>query len=339
MNLSGWKGAAVLATMLCGMPGQAAATENFAGKTLRIIVGTGPAGAGYAIYGQLVAQHMGKFIPGEPNLIVSFMPGASGLTAMNHLYNVAPADGSTLAIAFQDLATQQALANPAVRYDARKFTYIGRITSNVPVHMTWHSSGVRSLDDVRRRETFTGSSSANGTQADLPRAANALLGTKWKIIPGYGDVNERLLAMERGELHASIAAATLFNEQLRQPYADGKLVALLQYSETRHSLLPNVPTILDLLETDDQRSVFRFIISDIGRSVIAPPGLPSSIAEQFRTSLAMMLIDPEFIADAKRRGADIDPMSGSELAEYVGRIVDTPAETLRRVGEVIAPAR
>ena len=134
------------------------------------------------------------------------MPGAAGLNAMNYLYEVAPRDGTVIAVMTQDLASQQALGIKGVRYDATKFNYIGRATANVPVHMVWHTAPVKSIDDLKKREIVTGAVGTGGTHVDLPRAQNALLGTKWKIIAGYRGNDESRIAMERGEIQAAVVA-------------------------------------------------------------------------------------------------------------------------------------
>jgi len=179
------------------------AAGEFTGKQIRVIIPGDQAG-GYALYGQLVAQHLGRFIPGAPSLVLSYMPGAGGINAMNYLYDVAPRDGTTLAVIAQELAYQQALRTKGVRYDASKMNYIGRVAPNVPVHMVWHSASVRSINDVTQREVLTGAVGSVGGQNDLPRAQNALIGTKWKIIAGYRGNNETRIAMERGETQAAI---------------------------------------------------------------------------------------------------------------------------------------
>jgi tripartite-type tricarboxylate transporter receptor subunit TctC len=323
---------------LAFIPGEdAAAADVFAGKTIKLVVGTGPVG-GYALYGQLAGHHLGRFIPGKPTVVVSYMPGAAGLNAMNWLYAVAPRDGTTIAVAMQELAYQQALGIQGVRYDASRFNYIGRATANVPVHMIWHTAPAKSLGDLRTHEIVTGASGSSGTQVDLPRAENALLGTKWKIITGYREASDRYVALERGELQATIAPATLFNDQFRPWREKGLVHVVVQYADFRHPLFPDVPATTEFGEGQDAKNVFKFLVSasTVGRGYVAPPGVPVETVRILRDAFEAMVRDPEFKADAEKRGADLLPMSGEALAAHIRDVAATPPDVIKTVNTVIA---
>src|SRR5215813_9148930 len=313
----------------------AAAADYFAGKTIRIVVGYGPASA-YALYGQLAANHLGRFIPGNPKILVSYMPGAGGLNAVNYLYEIAPRDGTVISVPMQDLASQQMLGRNGVRYDAAKFSYIGRATANVPVHMVWHTTPIGSFDDLKSYAIITGAGGTAGTQVDLPRAQNALLGTKWKIITGY--VDDTRIAMARGETQAAVNAATLFNNQLKPWLDERKVRVIVQYADFRHPSFPNVPTILEQADNDDAKAVFKFLVSlaTVGRAYAAPPGVPAGTLQVLRNAFQAMINDPAFRADAEKRGADLLPMSGEELTAYVTDVVRTPPDIIRKANEAIA---
>jgi tripartite-type tricarboxylate transporter receptor subunit TctC len=322
--------AAVAGFIACG--GSQAA--DYSGKTIRIVVGAGAASS-YALYGQLVAQHLGRHLPGGPTTIVSFMPGASGLTAMNYLYDAAAKDGATIGVAMQDLSVQQALSARGVRSDARAFGYIGRATSNVPVHYAWRTSRIRNFSDVKMHHATSGASSPSGSQTYLPKATNAMLGTKWRVISGYGDPRERHLAMERGEVDAGIAGAALFRDQLSDHLKNGHVIPIVQYASSRHPLFQHVPTIIELADTDESRRLLSFLVADIGRSFIAPPGVDSAQLDTLRAAFAAMINDVTFLNDAHRRGADIDYMSGIELAQYVREVLDTPPDIVTKAKSLI----
>jgi tripartite-type tricarboxylate transporter receptor subunit TctC len=327
--------------IICSLAGialisnSATATEFYAGKTIRIIVGFGPAGA-YALYGQLAARHLGRFIPGNPNIVVVNMPGAGGINALNYLAEVAPRDGTVITVPTQDIALQPLLGRQGVRYDPGKFSYIGRATANVPVHMVWHTTPIRSFEDVKRHEVVTGADGSGGTQADLPRAQNALLGTRWKVITGYsGDTR---LAMTRGETQAGVIAATLFSGQFKSWLDEGIVRIIVQYADFRHSTFPDVPTILDVAGTEEAKAVFKVLVSvsTIGRFYAAPPGVPGERVATLRKAFTTMVNDPAFKADAENRGADLLPMSGEELAAYVADVVRTQPDIIRKANNAIA---
>lgn len=314
----------------------ALAQDNFyAGKQVRIYAQE--QASGYSLYAQLISLHLGRFLPGKPTVVIGYMPGAAGLTLTNYLYEVAPRDGTTLAIPDQDLATKQARKIKGVRYDASRLTYIGRATANVPVHMAWHNTGVSRIEELKQKTLVTGAVGMEGTHVDLPKAQNQLLGSNWKIISGYRGNNEIRLAMERGELGAGIAPATLFNEQLKPWLVEGKVKILVQYSEARHPLFPDVPTIVELAEKPEDKALFKFLVSlsTFGRSLVAPPDLPTQRTELLRKAFEEMLIDKAFLGDAEKMGADLIPMKGEDLASYMSGVLKTPAEVVAAANKLI----
>jgi tripartite-type tricarboxylate transporter receptor subunit TctC len=225
-----------------------------------------------------------------------------------------------------------------VRFDATRFNYVGRATANVPVHMVWHTAPAKSIDELKKREVVTAAVGTGGTHNDLPRAQNALIGTKWKIISGYRGNNETRIAMERGEVQAAIAPATLFNEQLKPWLEQGTVRIVVQYADFRHPGLPDVPAIVELAESQEAKSVFKFLVtqSTFGRAYGAPPGMPAETVDILRKAFLAMVNDPAFKADAEKRGADLLPMSGAELAAYIKDIVATPPDIIRKTNEVLA---
>jgi tripartite-type tricarboxylate transporter receptor subunit TctC len=330
--------AGALGALACLLGESAAAADVFGGKQIRI-VSTGGASGGYALYANLAAQHLGRFIPGNPSILISQMPGAAGLNATNYMYEVAPRDGTVIAVMAHDLASQQALGIKGVRFDATRFNYIGRATTNVPAHMIWHSATAQSIDELKKHEVVTAAVGAGGTHNDLPRAQNALLGTRWKIISGYRSNNDTRIALERGEVQAAITAATLFNEQIKPWLRDGKVKVVVQYADFRHPMLPDVPTIVELAAGNSEvRDVFKFLVSlsTVGRSFAAPPGVPPETVAILRRAFQRMVYDPAFRADAEKRGADIFPMPGEELAAYIKGIVATPSTIVRKTNDVVA---
>ena len=326
--------AGTVASIAIGASG-AGAADFYAGKTVRIVDAGGPASA-YSLYAQLAAQHLGRFIPGNPSIVVSFMPGASGLNALNHLYQVAPRDGTVITVPTQDIASQQVLGIKGVRYDAVKFNYIGRAAANVPVHMVWHTTPVRLFDDLKRHEIITGAAGSTGTHVDLPRAQNALLGTKWKVVAGFRE--ESRIAMVRGETQAGVIAATLLSGHFKSWLDEGSVRVIVQYSDFRHPTFRDVPTIMELAGTEEAKGVFKFLVSmsSVGRAYVAPPDVPAERVAILRNAFEAMVNDPAFKADAEKRGADLLPMPGDELATYVAGILRTPPDIIRKTNEAIA---
>jgi len=328
---------AVLIAVASSLEGSAFAIDVFAGKQIRIIVPAETASS-YSLYAQLAVNHLGRFIPGNPAIVISYMPGASGLNAMNWLYEVAPRDGTVIAVMAQETHYRQALGVKGVRYDATRYNYIGRVTANVPVHMVWHTAAAKSIDDLKSREVVTGAVGSGGTHVDLPRAQNALINTKWKIVTGYRGNNETRIALERGEVQASVSPATLFNEQLKPWLDQGKVRIVVQYADFRHPVFPDVPALVELAETPEAKGVFKLLVSvaTLGRAYGLPPGVPLETVDILRKAFQAMVNDPAFKADAEKRGADLLPMEGDALAAHIKDIVATPPGVVRKANEVIA---
>jgi hypothetical protein len=255
---------------------------------------------------------------------------------MNYLYEAAPRDGTVLGMPMQDLASQQVVGMKGARYDATQFNYLARASANVPVHMVWHTARAQSIPDAKRYEVVTGASSPTGTQADIPRAQNALIGTKWKVVGGYRDA-ARLMDMERGEIQAAVTAATLFKAQFKPQLDNGSVKVIVQYADFRHPLFPDVPTIMEFADTPEVKGVFKFLVSlaSVGRAYMAPPGVPAEAVGILRKAFLSMISDPAFRADAEKRGADLLPISGEVLAGHIKEIVATPSAIVRKTNEVI----
>ncbi|MDB5532179.1 MAG: hypothetical protein JWO28_494 [Hyphomicrobiales bacterium] len=322
---------------LCAATDTASAAEYYAGKQVRIILPADNIDSGYGLYGFLASQHLGRFIPGNPAVIISYMPGASGIASLNYLQAIAPRDGTTIAVIAQDVATFQARKISGARYDATTFKYIVRLAPNVPVHMIWKDAPAKSIADVMKMETITGAVGVGGVHNDLPRATNALVGTKWKIVSGYPGTGATRIAMERGEIQATVSPAILFKEQLKEWLDSGKVKVVVQYADFRHPLFPDVPSVVELAQDGDAKEILTFLasISTIGRGFAAPPDTNEQAMAILKKAFADMIADKAFLADADKRGAEILPMWGDELSAYVKRIVATRPEIVSRASAIV----
>lgn len=322
---------------LCAATGTASAAEYYAGKQVRIILPANNIDSGYGLYGFLASQHLGRFIPGNPTVVISYMPGASGIASLNYLQTIAPRDGTAIAVVAQDVATFQARKISGARYDATTFKYIVRLAPNVPVQMIWKDAPAKSIADVMKMETITGAVGVGGVHNDLPRAMNALLGTKWKIVSGYPGTGATRIAMERGEIQATVSPAILFKQQLKEWRDSGKVNVVVQYADFRHPLFPDVPSVVELAKDDDAKEILTFLasISTIGRGFAAPPDTNEQAMAILKKAFADMIADKSFLADADKRGAEILPMWGDEVSAYVKRIVATRPEIVNRASAIV----
>lgn len=307
----------------------------YRGKTITIIIPIGPGGA-YDAYARLVSRHLGKHLPGNPTLIARNMPGGGGVIASNHLYNVAPQDGTTLAIITSAFANEQLFGNPQIRYDARQFLAIGRLLDTTSVLFFWHTSSIKTLNDMLTKPATMAISSVNEIPAYRLIAMNRYLGTQFKAIPGYPSARDYVMAVERGETDGGsstfIGLSQLFSGYLR----DKKLNILVQFALQRDPTMPDTPTVLELARNVDATQVFRHLVSndEIGRSLFTTPNVPPARLAALRAAFRAMLADAEFRAEAAQLKLPLAPRTGEEMQKVIADLFDISPAALAKVREV-----
>jgi tripartite-type tricarboxylate transporter receptor subunit TctC len=324
---AGWGLAAALALLPAVPPAHSAGVEDFyKGKTVSLLIGYS-VGGGYDAYGRLVARHLGKHIPGNPSVQPQNMTGAGSLKAANYLYEIAPKDGTALGIIVESAALEQALANPAVQYDAAKFNYVGRVATSNNIFMQWHTAKVQSLDDAKRTETSLAGTGPGSIAETVPRLLNALVGTRFKLISGYPASSEAMLAMERGEVDGASSSWAAVKVGKQAWLRERKIRIILQTTPERIAELPDAPSLGEIGDTPEDKQVFALYASGsaIGRSVIAPPGLAADRIQMLRDAFQAMVKDPEFVADLQRTNVELDPLPGAEVERLVIRTLNVPA--------------
>ena len=301
-----------------------AIAEFYKGRAINWIVGTGE-GGGYDFSSRLAAQHVGKFIPGSPTIVVRNMPGAGSIAAAEYVFVTGPKDGSMLAM-FQPTFILEKFTNPARKYKSEEFTYIARIDPSDLVGLFWADAPAKSLEDAKKQEVILAANAAAGTSATIPWAFNRMLGTKFKVILGYNSSQRMGLAMESGEAHG-IGSTSWDYLQTKQDWFDGKKLNIL-YVITMERMrdLPNVPTVLELVDNPRDRNALKLMASTstVGRAVVAPPGNDPARTQALRRAFDAMAKDDEFIADAKRRRLGYDAMSGEKLQALVADVASQP---------------
>jgi tripartite-type tricarboxylate transporter receptor subunit TctC len=315
----------------------AARAENvdFAKKTITIYIGN-TAGGSYDLYGRMVARFLGKHLPGTPNVVASNMPGAGSLKAANFIYDVAPKDGTALGIVTETIALEQALANPAVQYDALKFTWIGRVASSNNIHVMWNTSKVQSVEDAKKIETPVAGTGAGNIAEIVPNLLNKVIGTKFKIISGYPASNEAMLAMERGEVEGAVGSWAAYKVGHQDWIKDKKAKVILQDVPQRSPELPDVPCLVELGRTEEERQLLGLYASggEIGRAILAPPAMPPEIINVLRDGFVAMTKDPEFIAEMKKVDLDLDPRDGAALQAATQKILNVPESIKERAKSI-----
>lgn len=327
-----WHMTSVVAALLATGDLAAQPVEQFfARKTVTITIGY-TAGGSYDLYGRMIARHLGKHIPGAPTVIAQNMPGAGSLKAANYLYEVAPKDGTALGVIVESAALEQALANPAIQYDAAKFTYLGRVATSNNIFMQWHTARVQSLDDARRMETSLAGTGPGSIAETVPRLLNALTGTKFKLVSGYPASSEAMLAMERGEVEGASSSWAAIKVGKQDWLREKKIRIILQTTPERIAELPETPSLGEIGNTPEDKQVFALYASGsaIGRSLLAPPGIPADRVKALRDAFQAMVVDPEFVAELQRTNVELAPLPGEQVARLIMRTLSVPAAVRER---------
>jgi tripartite-type tricarboxylate transporter receptor subunit TctC len=304
--------------------------DFYARANLRMVIAADPGGS-YDSDARLVARHLGRHIPGNPKIIPESMIGASGRVAANYMYRTAPQDGSVIAALQQSVPMGQAIGESGVAYDAARFNWIGSPVRPDEVLVVWHSTGVRTIEDAKRKPVIIGATSPTGMNYVYPKLANELLGTKFKIVTGYAGATHINLAMERGEVEGRGSNPWSEWKTLKPDWVrDGKIVPLMQMTLIRHADLPNVPRMIDLAGNDDVRTVFELtsITGEIGRPLLTAPGVPADRVAALRAAFIETMLDPEFLGDAARMEREIHPIPGLELEALVRRELGAPKSAI-----------
>src|SRR5262244_962687 len=307
--------------------------EFYKGKTIRLVVGI-DVGSGYDVNARLLARHIVNHIPGKPMIVVQNQPGAGSATMTSQLYTQGPFDGTVIGAAFAGMPTLPLLApGSGIRFDLAKLLWLGNTNRETHVTYVWHTSPVQSLAEVKTKELIMGAQAPGSSQVDFPLVANALFGTKFKVIAGYQSTAKINLALESGEVHGTVAAWTSIKTLSAQWLADKKIKLLAQWALRTNPDLSSVPSMLDLAKTDSDQAALRLVMArlDIGRPFFLPPGVPGERLAALRQAFDATMKDPAYLEEAKKLSIDVDPLTGAELAALVEQIAKTPAETVARV--------
>jgi tripartite-type tricarboxylate transporter receptor subunit TctC len=310
--------------------------EFYRGKKIDLIIGYSSGGT-YDLYARLVARHLGNHIPGKPLIVPRNMPGAGSRTAATWVANLAPRDGTVLATADQSLSVQQAAGDARITFDTTKFIYIGNPNVENNTTVAWHKSGVRTIEDAKRREVTVGATGGS-TSSQYPKAMNALLGTRFKIILGYPGGNDINLAMERGEVDGRGSNSWASWKATRPQWlAEHKINILVQIGLKKASDLPGVPLLMELGGNAEDRALLRLLSAStqIGRPIFTTPGVPAGRVAALRAAFDATMRDPAFLDDAKKGNFELDAIPGEAMQRLVAEIVATPKEQGERLRKII----
>jgi tripartite-type tricarboxylate transporter receptor subunit TctC len=325
---------ALLSLALCalGGPGAAAqpAEDFFRGKTMTMVISV-VGGEGFGINGRIVASHMSRFLPGNPTIVPKYMPGAGHVLAANHLATDAARDGTTIATIAPNIITHQLLDGRGVRFDIRKFNWLGASEYGNQAVYAWAATGLRTLDDTMQREVLAGGTGAGSFTVLYPALMNSLLGTRFKIVAGYKTTREIDLAMQRGEVEVragqSFTSLKTYNgEWLR----DRKINVLAQVGRQRDADFPDIPVITEYAKSDAARRILELfeVQLTVGRPFLAPPDVPPDRLALLRQAFDRTMQDPLFLADASKAGMDARSLPAATVTDIIQRVAATPPDLI-----------
>lgn len=308
--------------------------QFYAGRSIVFVVGYG-GGASYDTGARLIARHLGKYIPGKPNVVVQNMPGAGSMTSANHLYNAAPKDGTALAMFGRGLYLEALFGNPLVKFEPVKFNWIGSHGREVSVLVASKDTPFKTMDDIRKSEMIIGASGPGADTHAFALVLRSLADAKIKIVSGFPGQAEAFLAIDRGEVHGNAGAAIGTLMALRPHWLTEKGQAnfIVQLATEKHpKFLQGVPGIMEFAKNDIDRGALEVIFArqKIAYAFAAPPGVPPDRVNILRQAFDAAVQDKDFLAEAEKMNTDVAPVGGQAVAAVIQQASEMPAAVLKR---------
>lgn len=322
-----------LAAASAGVAKAATEAEFYEGKQVRIIIGFGNGGTS-DIFARTLARYMGKHLPGRVTFVPQNMPGGGGIKSANYLYNVAPKDGTVFGNFSRTVPLEPLLGQKdKTQFDPLRFTWLGSPSQEVSTCASWHTTPVKTFDDLRKHQLIVGSTGSASASTVFPKLFNAELGTRFKLVLGYTTSVTILKAMEQGEVEGFCAWGWVpMMMQHADWYKTRKINILFQIGLTKHPKHQDVPLVLDMVTDPDKRAVMSLVMAPqtFARPFVAPPDMTPTRAATLRGAFYGTVKDPAFIADSEKQKLEVDLLTGEETLEILKKLYATPAPIVAR---------
>lgn len=332
----------VLALMIpvAGASAQNAVEQFYAGRQVRLFTSVGAA-SGYSVWAHLLGNYFGRHIPGSPSIVVDSMIGAGGLRAANYMYSVAPKTGQEMLAANGLVPMSWITGGQGAAFDASQFNWLGSPTNETNICVVTKASGISKVDDLFDKQVITGTDGVGSGMHIFPTVLNAILGMKFKIIDGYKDTGEVLLAMNRGEIQGVCESIATLTQRGGDQIKSGNWRVLLQGGVVRDPSFPDVPLILDYAKTESQKQSLGFFYAGLsfGRPYLVPPGVPPERVAALRKALEETVKDPDFLAAAAKAKLDVTLISGTEMDRMIAELKTTPKDIVAKVSALLGSGR
>ena len=326
----------VVALLACGQAVADPVADFYKGKKIRMVLPVPPGGT-VSLYGTTIAQFMERYIPGHPNIIHEYRPGSGGVIAANYVFNAAPKDGTVITTLLSTAIILKQLRPKAARFIPAEFNFIGRMTDNPRVLITWHATGINSIEDARKKDIPIGSAAKLSVTAIHPLLMNRLAGTRFQIVNGYSGAGPAYLAMERGEIAATTVAWDGLIGNRLDWLKEGKVKVILRMGARRLPGYESVPELRDFGNTPEEKAVLKLMSlpADTGQVLAAPPGVPADRLAALRNAFEATIKDPAFLAEAEKRKMTLNPMSAGDVQKLFDDGRNMPEAVLKRTLELI----
>jgi len=317
-------------------PGQGVA-EFYKGKTVSVVIGY-PPGGGFDATARLLIRHMPRHLPGNPVMIARNMPGAGSLRAANYLFGVAPKDGTEFGIIGPSVPFGPLWSRDGVSFEATKFNWLGSLDRWTSIAFVWHTAKAQTLDAAMRTEVVVGATGAGDMTVTFPRLTNALLGTKFRVVPGYQGTPDLSLAIERGEVEGRLGWCWDCLKLDKPNWVkEKKITVLLQFAFKKDPELPDVPLVMDLARNEADRQIMQLAFGNLemARPFLAPPDVPADRIAALRSALEATARDPAFLEEARKLNMPISVASSREIETLLRDVYATPQPIVDRAAKII----
>jgi tripartite-type tricarboxylate transporter receptor subunit TctC len=310
--------------------------DFYKGKQVKFIMGAG-VGGGYDAYGRVLARYLGRHIPGNPKIIAQNMPGGGSLKLTNFMYNKAARDGTVIGSNYNTITLEPLIGGRAVKFDPLKLNWLGSMGKQPTVCVIWKTSKTKTLDDAMKRVTVVGATSPTGNRSTQPKLYNFVLGTKFKVITGYSTAGN-LTAVEKGEVEG-LCGTSFATIKAAVPHwiRDDKIRVIMQFAKKKDPSLKGVPMLTDRVKDPKMLKVLDLfmVMQEIGRPIIAPPGLPADRLAALQNAVMATLRDPNFLAEAKKLRIELDPIDHKEINGLLKSAYATPKDIVKIAAKIV----
>lgn len=306
-------------------------TEFYSNNTVQVYIGYSP-GGGYDTYGRVLARHLSKHLPGNPQVIARNLPGAGSLILMNQLANTLPKDGTVFGVVNSGMPYEPLFGNEQAQYDVNEMNWIGNLNVEIALGIARADSGIADIRDLRESSITMGSTGAGAQSNFMPRILSELFGLNINVVSGYPGASDVNLAMERDEVQGVgtllLSSVKRSNPEWLEPGSDYNII--YQIASKPHELTQDVTLVSELAESDMQKQVLNLLTATLmmGRPFVAPPGVPADRVEALRQAMADTAADPEFIEELTRQGLMLSFVRGDEMQEYFAEVYESPQEVV-----------